>query len=76
MEKLKFVKGESVKVCQAKFKDELLKQGWKLDGDEPKQADFSKLKVEELKALLIENGAEAGSLEGLKKAELLALIEA
>lgn len=74
MEKLKFVKGESVKVCQAKFKDELLKQGWKLDGDD-KKPDLSKLKVEELKALLVENGAKPEELEGLKKQELLALIE-
>jgi hypothetical protein len=45
MEKLTFVKGEKVKKTYSKFKEELLDQGWKIQGEEKKAA--KKVVVEE-----------------------------
>lgn len=42
--KLKFIKGDSVKVCEESVKEELLADGWKIEGDEPKAPKASKAK--------------------------------
>lgn len=42
--KLKFIKGDSVKVCDESVKEALLADGWKIEGDEPKAKEVKEAK--------------------------------
>ena len=65
--------GEVVEV-DAKHVEEFKKHGWQVVGkeQEPKKPDYSKMKVDELKALLTEKGIEFKP--DAKKDELIALL--
>jgi hypothetical protein len=47
--KLKFIKGDSVKVCDESVKEALLADGWKIEGDEPKAKEAKELKAPKAK---------------------------
>lgn len=65
--------GEVVEVKKEDEK-EFKAHGWQIvDEKEPKEPDLTKLKVEELKALLTEKGIEFK--EDNKKADLIALLQ-
>ena len=73
---VKFTKKDgSVKVTHSSFKKELEALGWEMEKLNDQSKDYDKMKVDELKAFLINDGFEVDAIEGLKKQELLALIK-
>lgn len=79
MKKVKFVKGEQIKVTFESFKEVLFAKGWKLAGKESQkeeqgeeegetvEVDLEKMKLPELKALAAEAGVDLGEAKTVKE---------